>query len=229
MARQLVGPEDRVDPACAQARQWRGHVPLPGRPAVVTSKWSRSGAATRSRGRDLQAELTGAVETLGSGETAAAQGRGGPMKRILITGMSGTGKSAVIRELKARGFDAHDLDTPDWSHWVDADPSDALTPVPGKDWVWREERVRALLLRPRREPLFVGGSADNMGEFLCRIAEVVLMSAPVEAVRARLGAGPAGAYGAGEDDRRKVRELIATIEPRLRGIASHEVDSRGSI
>lgn len=44
------------------------------------------------------------------------------MKRVLITGMSGTGKSAVIRELAARGFRAVDIDTPEWSHWVDASP-----------------------------------------------------------------------------------------------------------
>ena len=33
----------------------------------------------------------------------------------LITGMSGTGKSAVIQELASRGYPAHDLDTPEWS------------------------------------------------------------------------------------------------------------------
>jgi hypothetical protein len=58
------------------------------------------------------------------------------MKRVLITGMSGTGKSAVVRELAARGYPAVDLDTPEWSEWVDADPADALTPRDGKDWLW---------------------------------------------------------------------------------------------
>jgi hypothetical protein len=50
------------------------------------------------------------------------------MKRILITGMSGTGKSSAIQELAARGYQAHDLDTPEWSEWVDADPADTLPP-----------------------------------------------------------------------------------------------------
>lgn len=51
--------------------------------------------------------------------------------RVLITGMSGTGKTAVTIELKARGFTAIDLDTPDWSFWVEAAPGDALTPAEG--------------------------------------------------------------------------------------------------
>lgn len=41
------------------------------------------------------------------------------MKRVLLTGMSGTGKSTVIRELAARGYKAIDADDDGWSHWID--------------------------------------------------------------------------------------------------------------
>jgi dephospho-CoA kinase len=37
------------------------------------------------------------------------------MSRVLLTGMSGTGKSSVIAELKRRGFAAIDMDEPGWS------------------------------------------------------------------------------------------------------------------
>jgi hypothetical protein len=84
------------------------------------------------------------------------------MKRILITGMSGTGKSAVIQELASRGYPAYDLDTPEWSEWIDAAPSDGLTPVQGKDWVWRENRVRELLSGSEEGTLFISGCAENM-------------------------------------------------------------------
>lgn len=80
------------------------------------------------------------------------------MMRVLITGMSGTGKSSVIAELAGQGYEAHDLDQPAWSHWVDCDPSDDLTPAVGQDWVWREDRVRDLICRPRSAHRFVAGA-----------------------------------------------------------------------
>ncbi|MBW8726284.1 MAG: AAA family ATPase [Inquilinus limosus] len=147
------------------------------------------------------------------------------MKIVLITGMSGTGKTAVIRELAARGHDTRDLDTPDWSEWVDAAPGDTLTPGEGKDWVWREDRLDALLAAPRHRALFLGGTSETMGRFLSRIDVVILLSAPVETLLERLAARTDG-YGRTAEERRKVTELVTLIEPLLRQSADHEIDTR---
>ena len=151
------------------------------------------------------------------------------MKRVLITGMSGTGKSAVARELAARGHQAIDLDTPEWSQWVDVAASDTLTPAEGKDWVWREDRVRRLLSTPEGGTLFIGGCAENMGSFLLWIDTVILLSAPVDTIMKRLVARSSDGYGSTVDERRKVVGLIATIEPLLRQSADHEIDTSGSV
>jgi shikimate kinase len=148
------------------------------------------------------------------------------MKRVLITGMSGTGKSAVIRELVSRGYPAHDLDTPEWSEWIEAAPSDGLTPVQGKDWVWREDRVRALLSGPGEGTLFVSGCAENMSRLFPLIDCIILLSAPVDTILERLEARSPGGYGHAADERRKVVDLIATIEPLLRKAADREIDTR---
>ena len=70
------------------------------------------------------------------------------VKRILLTGMSGTGKSTVIDALRARGYKAVDADGDAFSHWV-AVRGDAQVPgspvEPDRDWVWREEGIQALL------------------------------------------------------------------------------------
>jgi len=148
------------------------------------------------------------------------------VKRILITGMSGTGKTATIEEIGARGYTAYDLDSAEWSEWVEVDSSDRLTPVEGKDWVWREDRVRSLLSQQQDERLFVSGCAENMEKFFPLIDVTILLSAPSATILDRLATRPASGYGHSPDDRRKVVDLIATIEPLLRQVADFEIDTR---
>jgi shikimate kinase len=147
------------------------------------------------------------------------------MKRELNTGMSATGKSAVVRELAARGYRAVDLDTPEWSEWVDADPPDVLTPRDGKDWVWREGRVRTLLSEHQSGTLFISGCAENMNRFSPLIGQIVLLSAPMEVIMKRLETRSPSGYDNPREERQKVSELIATIEPLLRDCADHEIDT----
>lgn len=148
------------------------------------------------------------------------------MKRVLVTGMSGTGKTAVIAELQRRGHRAVDLDTPEWSHWVATDPSDDLTPDAGRDWLWREDRVRALLSAPFDDTLFISGCAENMHRLYPLIDHIILLSAPAATIMARLGERSAEAYGHSNEERERVAQLMATIEPLLREAADDEIDTR---
>jgi shikimate kinase len=148
------------------------------------------------------------------------------MKRVLITGMSGTGKSAVIAELAQRGYRAIDLDTPEWSHWVDAVPDDMLTPRDRQDWVWQKERVRKLLSQGEGEDLFVSGCAENMDKLYDLIDTVVLLSAPLDAIMGRLHARSEDSYGKTDNERRKITELMESVEPLLRQSADFEIDTQ---
>ncbi|MEI2429281.1 AAA family ATPase [Lysobacter yananisis] len=150
-------------------------------------------------------------------------------RTYLITGMSGAGKSSVVRELIALGFDAIDLDSAQWSHWVDAAADDALTPEQGRDWVWREDRVAALLAEPARTPRLLAGTASNMAAFYDRFDAVVLLSASEDCLLQRLRERGAGEYGSTQAQRAAVRELIAQVEPLLRESADLTLDSSGPV
>jgi shikimate kinase len=150
------------------------------------------------------------------------------VKRILLTGLSGTGKSAVTEELAARGYKAVDADGDEYSQWVDwpGESDVAGTPVePDRDWVWREDRIQDLLSTEDAAVLFVSGCAANMRKFLPQFDAVVLLSAPTAIIAERLRTRTTNVYGKRPDEVARVLGLVETVEPLLRGVAGHEIDT----
>jgi hypothetical protein len=96
------------------------------------------------------------------------------MSRVLITGMSGTGKSAVIDELVTRGFRAIDAD----EGWSESGPEG--------DWIWIETRIQRLLSDEPSDDLFLSGCASNQGKFYPQFSHIILLSAPVDLIMQRL-------------------------------------------
>ena len=164
------------------------------------------------------------------------------MKRVLITGMSGTGKSTVIAALAARGYRAVDADTDEWSHWVDTGSGDAEAagaaepdPVWGnRDWVWREDRVARLLSTEDEggdDPsvLFLSGCAINQGKFYARLDHVILLSAPAEVIMQRLATRTTNTYGKSPEEVQRVLGHIQSVEPLLRRRATLEIDTSAPV
>ncbi len=147
--------------------------------------------------------------------------------RILITGMSGVGKSLITGKLRELGYAAVDLDTDEWSHWVDfaGNPTGARS---GKDWVWKEDAVETLLTRHRDGSLFVSGCAANMGMFLPHFDRVILLSAPANVLLQRLANRSSNPYGNNPSEIAAVLRNMAEVEPLLRKIAGEEIDARKS-
>jgi shikimate kinase len=143
--------------------------------------------------------------------------------------MSGTGKSTLVDELSARGYKAIDADSDEWSQWVPAgsgsEPGDS--PVrENEDWVWREDGIADLLATEDTDILFLSGCAANMGLFVPWFDHIILLSAPADTIVERLATRTNNAYGKRPDEVARVLALQQTIEPLLRDIATHEIDTR---
>ncbi len=137
------------------------------------------------------------------------------MIRVLITGMSGTGKSTVITELAALRYHAIDTDYDDWHEWVEVDGE--------LDWVWREERMRELLASDEPGLLFVSGTSVNQGKFYPRFDHIILLSAPTPLIVERLKNRTNNPYGKSSEELTRVLGHIATVEPLLRRGATAEI------
>ncbi len=137
------------------------------------------------------------------------------MRRVLVTGMSGTGKSTALAELAKRGFQVVDTDDAPWSDWSDAEGG----------YLWREDLVEELLSRDGGATLYVSGTVSNQGRFYPRFDTVVLLSAPVEVLLRRIETRTTNGYGKSPEDRALILRHVAEVEPLLRATCTHEIDA----
>ena len=133
---------------------------------------------------------------------------------VLVTGMSGTGKSTVLAELARRGHRVVDTDDLRWT--VEIEGADGTEPA------WVLDRVGTLLDGHRAGWLFVAGCVANQGALYDRFDAVVLLSAPVDVILARV-ADRANPFGSTPEDRAKIVSDVAAFEPLLRADADHEI------
>jgi dephospho-CoA kinase len=143
------------------------------------------------------------------------------MPRILITGLSATGKSSALHELARLGHRVVDTDEDDWCEWAQTEH--------GPGWVWREDRMAALLEGHTEGTLYVSGCVSNQGKFYPQFSAVVLLSAPREVMLHRLATRTTNNYGRSADERQLVLEGLETVEPLLRATATVEIDTVGPL
>jgi len=127
--------------------------------------------------------------------------------------MSGTGKSSVVSEPVARGYQAVDTD----DGWCE--------PQPDGRQMWREDAIQALLATEDSDVLFVAGCEENQGKFHVQFDRIVLLSAPVETLAERLATTSNNLSGKAPEEFRRFLDDVKTVEPLLRLVASHEVQT----
>ena len=137
--------------------------------------------------------------------------------RVLLTGMSGTGKSTITQELVTRGYGA-----------IDADDGWTL-PQPDGTQRWDEAAITRLLDTDDADVLFFAGCEENMVAFLPRFDIVVLLSAPRNVIVQRITERTGNDFGKDPAELACILGDLDEIEPPLRAIADHEVDTTNSI
>lgn len=129
------------------------------------------------------------------------------MARVLITGMSGAGKTTLLDELSRREFPTVDTDYDGWE-------------LPGA--LWDVPRMTELL--SSHDTIAVSGTVRNQGDF--DFDHVVLLSAPLEVLLARVAIRTNNPYGSTPEQRAEIAGYVETVEPLLRRGATVELDGR---
>lgn len=136
-------------------------------------------------------------------------------KRILLTGMSATGKSTAIAALRELGYHAVDLDEPGWSR---QDEFGAQR--------WHCERVEALLCDDEHRVVFICGCSEDQGQFYPLLSHIILLSVPEKVMIERLDRRTNNAFGKRPEERARILADLEAIEPLLRAGSDYEIDTR---
>src|ERR1700710_1677313 len=102
--------------------------------------------------------------------------------RVLVTGMSGTGKSSVVAELRRQGYAA-----------FDADDDGFTEPGAGGSWAWRTAAVAGLLADTGENLLFFAGCSEEQSQF--RWDRTVVLTVPEAVLLDRLAMRSSNSYG----------------------------------
>lgn len=134
------------------------------------------------------------------------------MAKVLLTGMSGTGKSTVLAELQARGYETVDTDYEAWRL---------------SDGKWDEQRMAELLASTKQ--IIVSGTVENQGNFYQYFDHIVLLSAPLRVLLERVKNRTNNSYGKTPEQQSQIAAYKQSIEPLLRQGATLELDSQAPI
>jgi dephospho-CoA kinase len=91
----------------------------------------------------------------------------------LISGLPGTGKTSVCKELQLRGF-----------HAIDADKAFSIQTKNG--WIWQDRGLSKVLNDLTSDVLFICGSASNRDDYIHRFAKIFILHVDNDTLNTRL-------------------------------------------
>ncbi|PYZ96681.1 hypothetical protein CR205_13355 [Alteribacter lacisalsi] len=139
------------------------------------------------------------------------------MTVIYITGLSGTGKTAVLNELERAGMETVDTDM-GYTEQVPLEDD-------GREWLLNEEKLEALLNRERNVPLIISGCCRNQGKFYDRFDAVILLRAEPDVMMKRVAERTNNPYGKSQAEQAEIRESITEVLPLLEKSSDFIVDT----
>jgi hypothetical protein len=160
------------------------------------------------------------------------------MALYYVTGLSGSGKSSVLRELRARGYHARGVDEDGYADWINriSGRADAF-PHGERDfdfhawyaahyWVLSVRRISRLSRAAARlgQPVFLCGSASGDDVVWQLFDKVIALVADEPTIRQRLAARPDG-FGTTPEELADVLFWHAGFETAYRGFGATIIDA----
>lgn len=161
------------------------------------------------------------------------------MKKVFITGVAGSGKSTVSRELAVMGYPAHDIEDSDYDLFVmvrkdtgeifkDYDNSD-LEKVNAADWICDPAKLKTLLDKQTEEVAFYCGIAKNNADLAPLFDTCIILHASDTSIDQRLTTREGTSYFANtKEGRERVISYKDDYTKKMEGLGMIRVDANGT-
>lgn len=161
------------------------------------------------------------------------------MPLIYVTGVSGTGKSTILYELRRRGFEAHGVDEHEYAQWRHR-KSGEIKEFPYKEstpkihdwykqyaWVLHQEKIAELKQRSDQEnkTIFLCGSAEEERNVRRYFDQTVALVADEATIRRRIAARTGNLFGKHPDEMAEILHWLDGYEGRYRDLGATIIDA----
>ncbi len=147
------------------------------------------------------------------------------MSLIYITGISGSGKSAATKELKKRGYEAHDADGEGYNHWFDRKTHKIAknlskygvhSPEFHKtyEWLMIRSKVEVLADRAKDKTIFLSGVTANEERMWHLFSKVIDLVIDEETLKHRIISRKGNDFGKAPHEWEMVLGWHKSLKPR---------------
>lgn len=127
------------------------------------------------------------------------------MPKVLLTGMSGVGKTTILNYLKAEGFLTVDLDSDGWINYD----------IHEEDYLMDTTKITDFLRLYEKESIFLGGTTINQRDIYSYLDFVIALTAPTEIMRERIYKRDNNPFGKTEEEWSKIVNDKITFEEQI--------------
>lgn len=154
------------------------------------------------------------------------------MKRYLITGVAGTGKSSIAKELRRRGLAAYDTEE-GFSYYADKHTGELVSRPhePTPEWYEKHHRIfdekilMNLMKKHEHEDLFICSITANQAKFYPQFDKIFLLTAPDDVITHRLGTRTNNYFGRHPLDLQRVIGRHQQFDEELTAAGATSIDS----